>query len=302
MGTHRLPQVALRSGTILLLAVALGTAGGPTDAQNPTAKASKEDAKAADDNPMDRVALTKLLSGLPQVTFDDQGTPRRFYVWDGDMLLDQDEVQSMLIARRIRQGPVRQGELLLQIRGDGQPGIWSRAKRKLTWAIDCSTFRSASECNQTATAMASAAHDWETVCPSCQIKFRRVNAVSGIKAADGTGPNFVVRYNPDTADYIAISFFANDPAYKRYLLVTSDYFTSEFDRVGVLRHELGHVLGYRHEHNEAPSGCYFEDNQWRPLTPYDPKSVMHYLCGGGGTTSLQFTASDKDGHRRAYGG
>src|SRR5574341_202018 len=33
---------------------------------------------------------------------------------------------------------------------------------------------------------------------------------------------------------------------------------------------------------------------------YDPKSVMHYPCGGGGGQSFALSASDRDGHRTWY--
>ena len=47
------------------------------------------------------------------------------------------------------------------------------------------------------------------------------------------------------------------------------FFNSQYDPVGVFRHELGHVLGYRHEHIRGIPGCGFEDSRWQPLTPYD---------------------------------
>ncbi|NHA00884.1 peptidase M16 [Nocardioides sp. W3-2-3] len=44
---------------------------------------------------------------------------------------------------------------------------------------------------------------------------------------------------------------------------------------------LGHVLGFRHEHTRPEAGTCFEDNNWRPLTPYDSASIMHYpQCNG----------------------
>jgi hypothetical protein len=300
MGAYRLLEVALKAGALAGLGLAIGAASGPGPVPGEAAKVSRADFAAADGAPGDPAALNRLLAALPQVTFDDNGTTRHFYVWEGDMLLDREDVAGMIFARHAREGPARAGELLLQLRDDGQPGVWSRTARSISYAIDCSTFPSAGECAETTQAMATATHDWEAVCPSCQVKFHRVNATPGIKPGNGGAPTFVVRYNPDAADYIAISFFANDPAYKRYLLVTHDYFTSDFSKAGVLRHELGHVLGYRHEHNRAPGGCVFEDNRWKPLTPYDPHSVMHYFCGGGGTMTLALTDSDRAGHRTAY--
>jgi len=103
---------------------------------------------------------------------------------------------------------------------------------------------------------------------------------------------------------IASSFFPSDPPDRRHLLIDPTYFTTSFDKVGVFRHELGHVLGFRHEHirNEAPPVCPNEplwDTQ--VLSAYDPKSVMHYFCGGVGSHDLSITDLDRKGARMVYG-
>ena len=41
------------------------------------------------------------------------------------------------------------------------------------------------------------------------------------------------------------------------------------DAERILRHELGHTLGFRHEHTRPEAGTCFEDNNWRALTSYD---------------------------------
>jgi hypothetical protein len=88
---------------------------------------------------------------------------------------------------------------------------------------------------------------------------------------------------------------------KRYVYVDPSYFRTDYDRVGIFRHELGHLLGYRHEQIDRLSGCYHtEDNRWEELTPYDPKSVMHYFCGGHGTKTLAITDVDRAAHRKVY--
>ena len=302
MGTRRIPKVLVTASRLCAAFACVGLlSASALVAQNNPGKAQRGDFTAANNAPTDPDALNKLLAGLPQVTFDDNGTPRRFYVWEGDMLLDSDDVQAMMFAHRVRQAPAHPGELLLQVRPDGQSSVWRRSRRSLTYFVDCSTFPSASQCDVVQQAMSKAGDAWTSACTRCGVTFRKVGGSAGALPSDAaSGPRFVVRYDPNATDYLAISFFANDPAYKRFLYVTPGYFTTSFDRVGILRHELGHVLGYRHEHNRALTGCYFEDRNWVPLTEYDPHSVMHYFCGGGGTMKLALTATDIRGHVAAY--
>jgi hypothetical protein len=105
-------------------------------------------------------------------------------------------------------------------------------------------------------------------------------------------------------DFIAASFFPDDPGSRRWVDINvvgnQSFFqvpAAGYDQVGVLRHEFGHILGFRHEHIrlEAPISCHGDESMAgaEPLTQYDPHSVMHYFCGGAGTKKLQFTDLDK---------
>ncbi|MFS0736861.1 hypothetical protein ABC347_07410 [Sphingomonas sp. 1P06PA] len=271
-------------------------------AMNDTPRAGRSDFAAVDANVADQAAFDRLLSGLPQIRFDDDGTPRTFYVWEGDMALSAEEIRAIIFARKAGVEPARgPQELLLQLRSDGQPGYWMRGKRTLSWAADCASFETSAQCATARQLFTTAARDWVRACGGCGLSFREVAGAARIQPGDGAGqPTLVLRYQPDQFDYLAIAFFANDPAFKRFVSVTPGFFSTSFDNAGILRHEIGHVLGYRHEHNRALTGCHFEDDRWVALTPYDPKSVMHYFCGGGGTRALQLTASDIAGHRQLY--
>jgi hypothetical protein len=81
--------------------------------------------------------------------------------------------------------------------------------------------------------------------------------------------------------------------------------------VGVMSHELGHILGFRHEHPWTPGGCASEaiapmglDTTGRRLTAYDNTSVMHYpvsACGGTPNVDFGFSELDGVGARSIYG-
>jgi hypothetical protein len=121
-------------------------------------------------------------------------------------------------------------------------------------------------------------------------------------AANAASATFRVQYQPEDVPYIAAAFFPHDPLYRRIVYIARDFYDPGmgFTQAGVLRHELGHVLGYRHEHIVGIPGCRLEGSQWKELTPYDPKSVMHYFCGGGGTSEMKLSGSDIAGHTKLY--
>ncbi|MFT3949549.1 MAG: hypothetical protein QM763_21480 [Agriterribacter sp.] len=104
--------------------------------------------------------------------------------------------------------------------------------------------------------------------------------------------------------FIAKVFFPKDIPQERNIMLDASYYNSSFDKIGVLRHELGHVLGFRHEHiaPEAPAACPDEVITGTvPLTLYDPQSVMHYFCGDVGNKELRISYNDSVGAKQIYG-
>jgi serine protease len=102
--------------------------------------------------------------------------------------------------------------------------------------------------------------------------------------------------------YLARAFFPSTPKSGRDVLVDSSSFGNTGWKLShVLGHELGHVLGFRHEHTRPEAAACFEDNQWRALTPYDSRSIMHYPQCNGGSNDLNWSAADKTGAVAVYG-
>ncbi|GAA1449253.1 hypothetical protein GCM10009641_79050 [Mycobacterium cookii] len=105
-----------------------------------------------------------------------------------------------------------------------------------------------------------------------------------------------------TTQYIARAFFPSTPKRSRNVLVDDSIWTSgSWTPANIMGHELGHTLGFRHEHTRPESGTCFEDNNWRPLTPYDSSSIMHYPQCNGTSSNLSMTATDRQGAAALYG-
>ena len=105
----------------------------------------------------------------------------------------------------------------------------------------------------------------------------------------------------ETDEYIARAFFPSSADFEMNILVDDSLTTSGWSPSNILGHELGHTLGFRHEHTRPEAGTCFEDNNWRPLTPYDSASIMHYPQCNGSSPDLSFSPLDAQGVASIYG-
>lgn len=295
----------------------------PAIAEEPTAAAANytKAFEAAIADPFDDAAGAAFKALLPKVksTF---GPAQERYVLEGDMLLNDQELAAYLIQKRQAteaekkktdaekqaEEANKNTELIVMITPDGRKARWPVGLRSLRYAIIKSTFPDDASYTAVLEDMKNATEDWQKVCESCGIVFEHKAELDGIAwedykqhaAADEL--RFIVVYNNDAAGPIASAFFPNEPWQDRLVSIFPDYYTlgDTYTGRGVLRHELGHALGYRHEHTRGVPGCTFEDSNWAPVTPYDAKSVMHYWCGNAGTRELSLSEQDQYGHRVNY--
>ena len=262
----------------------------PREKASPAAAQTSALFDDARSDPFDETKRKALLKALPKVG--------DYYIVEGDIKMTEQELTAYLAASHGGDQPTRRSAELLVNLHRGRPDFYEMGQRKLTYVVDRASFNSPARYAEAVDAVEDATEDWEAVCGDCGIDFDHLKKFDDNPAA--AKANFTVRQLDAGGEFIAAAFFPHDPPARRLLDIDPSFFTTTFDKVGVLRHELGHVLGYRHEHIRGIPGCFREDKQWRPLTPYDPHSVMHYFCGGGGSLKLDISPTDREGHHRLY--
>jgi hypothetical protein len=179
----------------------------------------------------------------------------------------------------------------------GQDDKWNSTQvGNLTY---CVSTKFGADHSRIVSAMAGGAGLWEAA--SSKVNFVYVPSQDG--SCNTRNNNVVFSVEPvSTTQYIARAFFPSSPKRSRNVLVDDSIWTSgSWTPTNILGHELGHTLGFRHEHTRPESGTCFEDNNWRPLTPYDSASIMHYPQCNGTSDDLSFTSSDGAGVRALYG-
>ena len=191
----------------------------------------------------------------------------------------------------------QQGALIINRVGQNDDRWTDAQKLNLTYCVS-DNFGSNKAAVVAALKEATETVGWETM---AAVNFVYVPAEDANCTKANTNILFPVRM-VSNQPYLARAFFPSTPKSGRDVLVDSSSFGPTGWKLShVLGHELGHVLGFRHEHTRPEAATCFEDTQWRALTPYDSRSIMHYPQCNGGSNDLNWSATDKTGVASLYG-
>jgi hypothetical protein len=232
--------------------------------------------------------------------FDDEGYQRIFY--DGDQQLDSMDDVAKLYALYldVKTKGLQISEATANTSG-GKVTTWPAGTAKnLTYCVS-DLFDKYK--GRVVTAVRNAGAAWEEATGG-KVRFVYVPEHD---ATCNTKAPVIFDVNPSTAipDAYAEAFFPNNARVKRRLRVNVDELFAGVSQVGTMRHELGHALGLRHEtaRDEAVKkygqDC-FEDIYIKPLTDYDPNSVMNNWQCLYRNSSRQLTQYDIEGINKLY--
>ncbi|MEK7703403.1 MAG: M57 family metalloprotease [Myxococcota bacterium] len=237
----------------------------------------------------DRASLT--FEEFLGMTYEEPGTG--VYIADGDT--PYTDIKQL---EELYEKIVQSGALIVHQSGGVDVKWTDTQKVNLTYCVSTSFGSNYSTVVQ---AMLDATGAWEAI---ANVNFNYVSAQDASCTAANNNVLFDVNPVDAAGQYLARAFFPDQTRSTRNVLIDASSFstTPPLTVTGILRHELGHVLGFRHEHTRPEAGTCFEDNNWRVLTTYDSASVMHYpQCNGTGDWSLVLTSRDVSGAALLYG-
>jgi hypothetical protein len=226
----------------------------------------------------------------------------QFFVTGGDLAVTENELAELYAAYFVGDDLGTSSQESIVNRVGGRDDKWQSSQ-----ALDlryCVSNEFGTRKSRVVNEMGRATAAWEAV---AKVNFTYVSAQDG--NCRNTNRNVVFSVRPWTSGGACAFFPSGGGCVARTLVInipdlesaTYEELAPNMTTEGVFRHELGHILGLRHEHTRRESGVCFENNQFRALTTYDQSSVMHYpWCNGRVTSDLSITSKDAQGAAALY--
>jgi len=185
---------------------------------------------------------------------------------------------------------------------EGQNDAWPKEMwHELTYCVN-PRFKGATDMIRQS--FAEAALDWMEV---ANVTFTEIQTESCTFRDRGEALFFITPVSRRSRFNMRAFFPSYDEMYFRIQVNRGKLDKFSYERIrGIFRHEIGHVLGFRHEHVHPEATvdrelCPMEGGEIVAITDYDRYSVMHYgRCGGKNGFYSRLSELDKVGAALYY--